>query len=336
MRALLGLVMLAVACDTAAARSAANEKATSRQSVCGTAATAETKKIYDGLKGECAGCHVAGVRSFFVSLGTFQSLLVTDEKLVKPGDPDNSELIKLLEGHGTGVFKQMPIAGQTYAERAMAGTAVSGVSMSEVRAWVTNLGTQSRDPRPDASAKVLVRMTGQQAQRTLYQQLGLDNSDFYVKAYEYDVEMAEKKDENQYPLLGPDEMPAPRQSQTAERFYAIGGGSSTGQIRADSTISPTFVLTMQQTSQAWCRFALGKTGNTALFPAGAMVTADEVTAKSTIRRWGLHFIASQLSDDEVNALYTDLFAPLVADSSAANAYVGLCSYFIRHPLWVFY
>ncbi len=328
----LVLMVLAMACDKASGPA----PVLARQSVCGTSATAETKKIYDGLKGECAGCHVAGVRSFFVSLGTFQALLVTDEKLVKPGDPDNSELIKLLEGHGTGVFKQMPIAGLAYADRASAGTAVNGVSMSDVRAWVTNLATQSRDPRPDPNAKVLVRMTGQQAQRTLYQQLGLDNSDFYIKAFEYDVEMAEKKDEDRYPLLGPDEMPAPRQSQTAERFYAIGGGSSTGQIRADSTVSPTYVLTMQQTSQAWCRFALGKTGNTALFSAGSMGTADEATAKTTIRRWGLHFIATQLSDDEVNALYTDLFVPLVADSNAGNAYVGLCSYFIRHPLWVFY
>ena len=151
-RALL-FVLLAMACDSASAPA----PALARQSVCGTSATAETKKIYDGLKGECAGCHVAGVRSFFVSLGTFQTLLVTDKKLVKPGDPDNSELIKLLEGHGSGVFKQMPIAGPAYAERATAGTAVNGVSMSEVRAWVTNLAAQTRDPRPDPNAKVLVR-----------------------------------------------------------------------------------------------------------------------------------------------------------------------------------
>ena len=93
--------------------------------------------------------------------------------------------------------------------------------------------------------------------------------------------------------------------------------------------TPTYVLTLEQVSQAWCRRALAKPGNTALFPSGTTPASDAASAKATIQRWSVHFHAQPMSA-------ADLFAPLLAETNATNAYVGLCSFFIRHPLWSFY
>ncbi len=302
------------------------------QAICGTPATKATKAIYDGLKTECAGCHQSGTRGYFSSLGAFQALLVSDPRLVAPGKPDGSELIKLLEGRGTGAFKQMPIAGQTYALR----TPGLGASVADVRAWITTLTAQQRDSRPDPLARPITRLSAQQAQRALYQQLGLDHDDFYTSASEFSLPMAESRGDGRYPLQSQDALPTPRQAQPSGRFEGLGGGSVMGQVRADTSISPTFVLTLEQVSQAWCRLALAKPGNVALFPAGATPAADPATAKAAIRRWSLHFLAQPMADAEVDALHADLFVPLLTETNPTNAYVGVCSYFIRHPLWNFY
>ncbi len=306
--------------------------ATRRQAICGTPATAATRTIYEGLKAECAGCHQSGTRGYFSSLGAFQALLVSDPRLVNPGNPDGSELMKLLEGKGTGAFKQMPIAGQTYAMR----TAAAGASVAEIRAWITGLTAQARDNRPDPLARPITRMSAQQMQRALYQQLGLDHADFFIVASEFSLPMAETRGDTRYPVQSQDALPAPRQPQASGRFEGLGGGAVIGQVRADTSISPTYVLTLQQTAQAWCRLALAKPGNTALFAAGGVPASDAASVKATIERWSLHFLAQPMTPADVDALHADVFVPLLAETNQTNAYVGLCSYFIRHPLWSLY
>ncbi len=303
-----------------------------RDAVCGTPATPETKVVYEGLKAECAGCHQTGTKGYFASLGAFQALLVSDARLVNPGNPDGSELVKLLEAKGTGAFTQMPIAGAPYAMR----TPGTGASMAQVKAWISGLSAQARDNRPDPNARPITRVSAQQAQRALYQQLGLTHDDFFIAASEFSLPMAESRGDTNYPLHGQDLLPAPRQTQTSGRFEALGGGSVMGQVRADTSITPTYVLTLQQVSQAWCRRALTKAGNPALFPGGTLGASDAATVKATIARWSLHFLAQPMAAAEVDALHADVFAPLLAETNATNAYTGLCSYFIRHPLWSFY
>ena len=306
--------------------------ASKRQEICGTPATAATRIIYEGLKAECAGCHQSGTRGYFSSLGAFQALLVSDPRLVAPGNPDGSELLKLLEARGTGAFKQMPIAGQPYALR----TAGAGASIADIRAWITALTAQARDNRPAPLARPITRISAQQAQRALYQQLGLVHDDFFIVASEYSLPMAETRGDGRYPVLSQDSLPAPRQGEASGRFEGLGGGAVVGQVKPDSSITPTFVLTLQQVSQAWCRLALAKPGNVALFPAGMAVSSDPASAKTTIQRWSTHFLAQSMPASEVEALHAEVFAPLLVETNQTSAYVGLCSYFIRHPLWNFY
>jgi hypothetical protein len=301
---------------------------------CGTPATSETLRVMEGLKPHCEGCHAQGARGYFASVEAFQSLLVSDSRLVKAGSPDDSELVKLLEGRGTGAFKQMPIGQKSYAQLVSEGTAT--LTVEAVRAWIKGIGVQQRDSRPNPDAPRITRMSADQVQRALYQQLGLGYDDFFVNAKEFGFDMAESRGEDHLPLQSPDAIPAPRQYISGERYHGLGGGSVMNQVSADRTPAPTFALTLTQVSQRWCRRALAKPDNTALFPKGATRTANPADVKATLKRWSLHFLGERFTDAQVDELYTDVFVPLATPTDTEPAYVGVCSYFIRHPHWIFY
>ncbi|WP_342380533.1 hypothetical protein NVS55_12975 [Myxococcus stipitatus] len=306
----------------------------SQQSTCVPPPGAETKRVYEGLKPHCEGCHVQGNRGYFASLEAFQGLMVADTRMVKAGKPDESELVRLLEGKGTGAFNQMPIGQKSYAQLVTDGTAT--LTMERIRTWVQELGAQQRGAEPNVDAPRITRKSANQMQRALYQQLGLVHEDFYIVGLEHNIPMAEMRDGDHLPLLSPDALPMPRQKGTEERYHGLGGGSTVRQISEDRTASPTFALTLTQVSQRWCRRALGKAGNTALFPTGTVRTANPVDVKATLRRWSLHFLGERFTDAQVEDLYTKVFVPLSTPTDTEPAYVGVCSYFIRHPRWIFY
>ena len=109
----------------------------------------------------------------------------------------------------------------------------------------------------------------------------------------------------------------------------------TQQVRPSAEIGPAFVLTLQQVSQAWCRMALEATPNTALFPSGGDLSADEDDVRDTIRRWHLHFWGIVAQTDDINNVYGAVYEPL-ASVDPIIGYTGMCSYFVRHPNWMFY
>ena len=329
------LLLLALPVALACGRDGtASVPSTQAQNACGTPASSETIRIMQGLKPHCEGCHAQGARGYFASVDAFQALMVSDPRLVKAGSPDDSELILLLEGRGRAAFKQMPIGEKSYAQLVSEGTAT--LPIAEVRAWIQGLSAQQRDARPDPDAPRITRMNATQVQRALYQQLGLAHEDFFTSATEFGIPMAESRGDDAYPMQPPDAVPAPRQVSPGERFYGLGGGSVMNQTAQDRTASPTFALTLTQVSQRWCRLALAKTGNVALIPAGTRRTADPVDVKATLRRWSLHFLGERFTDAQVDALYADVFVPLSTPTDTEPAYVGVCSYFIRHPHWIFY
>ncbi|MCP3140963.1 hypothetical protein [Pyxidicoccus xibeiensis] len=304
------------------------------QAACSTPATSETVRVMEGLRPHCEGCHSQGARGYFASTEAFQALLVSDARMVKPGSPDESELVRLLEGRGTGAFKQMPIGQKSYAQLVTEGTAT--LSVADIRAWVQGLAAQQRDPRPNPDAPRITRMSATQIQRALYQQLGLGHDDYFSSANEFGIPMAESRGDDNYPLQPPDALPMPRQNISGERYHALGGGSVINQVSHDRSPSPTFVLTLTQVSQRWCRRALAKPGNTVLFPTGTPRTANPEDVKATLRRWSLHFLGERFTDAQVDALYAGVFVPLATPTDTEPAYVGVCSYFIRHPYWIFY
>jgi len=290
----------------------------------------QTQRVYEALTPQCKGCHSEGTRGFFGSILAFQSLLVGDARLVTPGDPDASELVRLLEGHGTGAFDQMPIGGEAYARDDAA------IRMSEIRAWITSLPPQLRAVRPDPDAPMLTRMSAPQIQRALYLQLGLAYEDFFRPGRVFDVDHADIRDDDDYPFQSPDALPAPRERSPAERSFHLGGGSVLTQVEAHPDISSTFVHALTALSQRWCRIALAKRGNVALFPAKTPMSREKAAVKATIRRWSRSFHGETMTNGEIDALYTSLFVPIERAGGVEPAHVGLCSYFIRHPRWIFY
>lgn len=291
-------------------------------------------EVYTALAPHCAGCHSTGDRGYFASAEAFQALLVADAHMVKPGAPDDSELVRLLEGTGTGAFTQMPIGVDTYADLAQRGDA--SMSMAQIRAWVTALGTQQRHGAPNRDAPRIRRLSATHIKRALYQQLGLDDTDFFTTAHSYGLPLNHAANDQRYPFLAPEDLPAPWKASTRERYTALGGGSVFQQVPPDATYAPSAVLTLTQVAQAWCRLGLEKDGNTALVPAGMALTAEPSAAKALIARWGVHFWGEQLPAAEVDALHDTVFAPLSTASDAMTGYVGVCSTFIRHPKWMFF
>ena len=72
------------------------------------------------------------------------------------------------------------------------------------------------------------------------------------------VPMAVQRDEDQYPMQGPDALPAPFYEPPAERFLGLGGGSTIRQTRSQLQPTPTFVQVLTQLSQRWCRLAIAR------------------------------------------------------------------------------
>lgn len=296
---------------------------------------AQNQKVFDALAPTCAGCHNTGSKGYFASIEAFESLVVYNPHEVVPGDPDGSELVLLLEGKGTRSFTQMPIAGPAYAEMADAPMA-----MSDIRAWISGLKAREVDPLPSIDARRITRMGADDVQRALYQQLGLSDDDFFVPASNYSVpHKSNQQSDEKYALSSPEAIPAPFEGLPVERFGSLGGGSAMFQMKADNTVSPSYLGTLSQVSQRWCAMALSKPGNTALLPPGADPTigmSDPAAVKAVIRHWFLHFHATMADDAAVSEVYDTVFVPLETETDALTGYVGTCSYFIRHPHWVFY
>lgn len=331
---LCALLMLSISCADAPPEHKPRSRAHQSAMICKPAQTSEqTFKVIKALEPSCAGCHNQGARGYFQSVQAFEDLLIADERMVKPGDPDQSELIRLLEGTGTGAFTQMPIGLKSYAQLAQDDPTM--MPMSELRAWISTLSAQGRDTKPMAQAPTVRRIHGEQLRQALYQQLGLDDADFYRSAENYQIELVNAVSDDRYPMRSPEALPAPFDRASSDRFFALGGGSAISQSPPDEGISPTAVLTLTQLSQAWCRLALKKPENQALPVTGGVMSLEPSQVKATISRWSLLFWGELMTQAEVDALYGEVFEPL-SQESAEPAYVGVCSYFIRHPRWLYY
>lgn len=307
--------------------------ATTQQAVCGEASD-ETVRIMRGLAPHCEGCHVSGTRAFFASVSSFQNLVVSDARLITPGKPDESEFVKLLEGTGTGAFTRMPIGTKTYADLVADGAAT--LTVDEVKDWVRGLAVQARNARPNPAAPRITRVKAEQVQKALYQQLGLAHADFFIDAADFGIDKAQPINDDLYAFQPTDAYLTPRTNDPRERFHGLGGGSVVTQQRADPSTSPTFVLTLTQVSQRWCRIGYRTQNNEALFPAGTTKATDEANVKATIARWFLHFHGTRATPADVDAMYSKVWLPLDGPTNAETGFVGLCSAFIRHPDWIFY
>jgi hypothetical protein len=97
----------------------------------------DTETIFQGLAVTCGGCHTEpSSTGFFESLSAFQELLMVPPYIV-PGAAEQSELLALLSGLGTGDYAQMPPTGLSYLAQEESGAVP--ISMDTLVAWITSL-----------------------------------------------------------------------------------------------------------------------------------------------------------------------------------------------------
>jgi len=294
-----------------------------------------TEQVRVGLARNCAGCHSIGQNGYFASLGAFETLLVSDTRLVRPGRPDESELVQLLEGRRTGgSLRQMPLSGDSFAVLESRGE--TDIGMALVREWITQLEAPRVDTRPSASAATVRRISATHVELGLRDLLGLSFDDFFGPAYNHGILEALGRSEDSFYLRSPDRSPGTW--GTVSRYLALGGGAAMTTNHEDRTVSTSFVQTLVPVAQAWCGMAVGKANNTQLFTVTTPATglADRAKLREQVADWYLMFLATRPSAAEIDEVVDNVFAPLEMSEGISTAWVGTCSHFIRHPLFIFY
>lgn len=290
------------------------------------------------LEKACAGCHTNGSRPFFGSLEAFENGLVWNPHYVKPGDPDHSLFILLLEGKGTGTYKSMP-TNLSYADALAQGKA--SMSLADLKQWIRELPpTPPGAVGPSPEAFTVRRLTAEEMVTSLMDQLGLTLADFV------DTSRPTWPDEpftfrggrlGVWPVD-----PAPgisnqyvSDARAGERFLALGGPNTLLLRGRDTTLAPSAMQTLVQVSQAWCGLAVDKAGNKAVLKT--VTLADKSATKATeikadIRALHLRMLGVPAEDADVDALFA-LFQKYETANTRAS-WVAVCSSFVRHPQWL--
>ncbi len=299
--------------------------------------SSKNDEVRQRLAGACVSCHGKGsTKPFFAELSGFQDLLVYNPTYVVAGHPDDSLFIKLLEGHGTGTFTQMPLS-QTY--QAALDEKKTLISLAELRDWVTNLPPKPGDlENPDPDAITVRRVTAEEIRQSMMDQLGLVPTDFGREAPE-----GWYMDGHQLGLLPPNEAPGfayfyANDYGAGARFEAL-GGPNIMQYRLRSKIwSPSALQTLVQTSQAWCSIAVKKTGNKAILNT---VTLQDKSAtasdkiKANIRTLYRRMLGEVPTDADVQAVFDEVYAKYEPQGTDI-AWTAVCAGFVRDPLWVMF
>lgn len=293
--------------------------------------------VYERLKPSCEGCHAAGAsRPMFATLTAFENLIAYDPRYVVPGAPDRSELIRLLIGTGAGAFRQMPPSGDTFAVLETRGQ--TRITVEEVRRWIAALQPRDSSPAPRQGAPRMRRKTAEQIVRTLSDQLGLSDAQFFATG----PDSVQLLDQALYPLRSPDAVPfTPEFAQELFRNGLGGPGWLKGNRRIDA---PTFSFfqTFVPLSQAWCRLGVEQPTTQVLLRHAAVTdrSADAQAAgriRENLRYLHLRLLGELATEADVE----DLFQLFVAHEpplpeNNASAWTAVCSALVRDPLWLTY
>lgn len=306
----------------------------------GGAACSPNDAIMKGLAPTCAGCHAQGTAPFFASLAAFEDMIAYEPKYVVPGKPDESRLVALLEGTATGgSYKQMPLTGDPFAKLAADGK--TSLTMADVRAWITGLVARPKSDTPNPKAVTVQRLSDVQIVSALQAQLGLTQDDFFHPAAPITFGTLQRSSlgEDNYPVYSSDWAPGPFEGEPVDRDAALGAAQTLRTRKRDLAASPPFADAFIPIAQRWCRMAIDKPSNKLLFPnvdpkAPSQAAAADI--KKNIAFWHLHFLGEPSTQAAVDDVFKSVFAPLEAANDTETAWTGVCSYFVRHPKWIFY
>lgn len=303
--------------------------------------------IFEALRPACEQCHGRDTPpTAFRTFEAFEQLLAYNDAYVVPGNPDESLLVQLLEGDGTGDSESMPPTAPYLGSEAE----TSRLSMASIREWVTNLQVCEVDRPP--SGPVVRRMRAEQIRLSLYQQLGLSSTDFSGTETGYNssegiISNDRSAPTRPYRLYSPTDIPGPPHQTTSagrdDRGYdawADLGGADVfrGSLTTTST-SATFMQRFIPLTQAWCRRSVDDGANDALFrdiEREADVVEQVDAAKANLRYLYLRLLSIEADDTEIDELYREVLVPLSAEGSATDGWVGTCAALVRDPRWLSY
>ncbi|MGV3624221.1 MAG: hypothetical protein ACO1OB_25610 [Archangium sp.] len=298
-------------------------------------------EVRHALSGACAGCHTGGNKPYWASLDAFENGLVYDERWVKRGDPDNSGLIKIIEGHNPGSYPQMP-PGETFEATVADGR--SKISLDELKVWIRELperGSVNEGPSPDAFT--VRRLRSDEMIQSLMKQLGLELADFVATDSPNWKNEAYTVRGGRFFMWPTDWSPGisgqyVSDSRATERYESLGGAVILQGRKNDATLGPTAMQSLTQASQAWCRMAVDKANNKAVLRHVTLADTSDtksVEIKKNITSLSLRMLGEPPSDADVNELYADVYLPLEPQGTKF-AWSAVCAALIRHPKWLAY
>lgn len=294
--------------------------------VCGSSANEDVQLR---LSATCKGCHGEGANHpFFASLAAFEQSLVYNAKLVVPGKPGESYLVRLLEGTSSSVYKQMPLNGDSFATLDHNGK--TKISLNEIKSWISALPPAPASlAKADIDAVTTRRLTAEEIIQSLYDQLGLSNASFMYVDYG-------ALWENKVPLVSPDFPFASGDSYGAatQRYMALGGANTLSYQNRERAVTPALIQVLNQISQAWCGLSLENPATPLLRDA---TLADTSMKSSSAIKKNIAYLELRMLGEavpgEVDSIYDNVFLKYEPQGSK-TAWVAVCASLIRHPRWM--
>lgn len=291
--------------------------------------------VFTRLKVTCEGCHALTARPYFKDLASFENLLVYDEKWVRPNDPTGSALLGLLRGVGN---QMPPRPSEPFA--VLSERALTQITLAELEEWIRNL-----PPRGGVTPVEPVRVRRKSAEQilaTLYDQLGLTEADFMVATPDaLRGTLLVPRASDSYAVRSNDAYGlADAYDQGGTLFGAFGGPwHLEGKWRNDA-ITPSFAQALVPVSQAFCRAAVTKSGNTAVLAKAtlndATSTAPGLAAiRANLATLHLRMLGEEATAADLDDLLDTVFKPY-EPRGAAVAWTAVCAALVRDPLWILY
>jgi hypothetical protein len=291
--------------------------------------------VFNRLKVTCQGCHTLDARPYFKDLPSFENLLVYDVKWVRPNDPTGSALLGLLRGVGN---QMPPLPSEPFA--VLSDRALTQITTAELEEWIRNL-----PPRGGVTPVEPVRVRRKSAEQilaSLYDQLSLTEADFMAPTAHAQLgTVLAPRASDSYAVRSNDAYGlADAYDQGGTLFGALGGPwHLEGKWRNDA-VTPSFAQALVPVSQAFCRAAVTKSGNTAVLAKATLndstTTAPGLAAiRLNLASLHLRMLGEEATAAELDDLIDTVFEPYES-KGAAVAWTAVCAALVRDPLWILY
>jgi hypothetical protein len=308
--------------------------------VCMTAAQqTEANRIFIGMSRTCASCHGPNTNTpLFASAQAFVEVGLFNASLVTPGQPAQSELVRLLKATGTR-YTKMPLGTLSYAQLISSGQAT--IPVADVEALISGLSPCTVDAGVSVDAPRLHRLSQRQILQSLQVQLGFSTSDFIANG-------TKARFSDSLVIYLPDSdvtfIDGYPYNYSVERSYALGARNALTAVARNDDVSPAFMQALTQLAPNWCRISIEKPNCPLMrFASKTDGPSNSALVKRNLKHMYLSMLGLDATAAQVDRLYDMVFVPtanpdggVASAAQIESAWVASCAALIRHPLWISY